>query len=55
MINWDEVRNAYAIVKEAKEQGVTTTVKIANGKVYSMGTTNPIIRLDIKEVGERNG
>ncbi len=50
MINWDEVKKAYVMVKEAKKQGVTTTIKITNGKVYSMGTTNPIIRIDIKEV-----
>jgi len=29
---------------------VTSTIKISNGKVYSMGTDNPVIRIDIKEV-----
>ena len=50
MPNWEEVKKAYEQVKQAKKQGLTTTIKISNGKVYSMGTNNPVIRIDIKEV-----
>ena len=50
MPNCEEVKKAYEQVKQAKKQGLTTTIKISNGKVYSMGTDNPVIRIDIKEV-----
>ena len=49
MPNWEEVKKAYEQVRQAKKQGLTTTIKISNGKVYSMGTDNPVIRIDIKE------
>ena len=39
MVNWEEVKN----------KGLTTTIKISNGKVYSMGAGNPVIRIDIRE------
>lgn len=49
MVNWDEIKKAYEQVKQTKEQGLTITIKTTNGKVYSMGTNNPTIRIDIKE------
>ena len=49
MINWEEVKKAYEQVKAAKKSGLTTTIKISCGKVYSMGANNPVIRIDIKE------
>lgn len=52
MVNWEEVKKAYEQVKQAKNQGFTTTIKFENGKVYSMGAHNPIIRIDIRESEE---
>lgn len=49
VVNWEEVKKAYEQVKEAKKDGVTSTVKRDNVKVYSMGKNNPIIRIDIRE------
>ncbi len=49
MIDWKKIESAYKLVKQAKEQGLPMTVKIPCGKVYSMGSNNPVIRIDIKE------
>jgi hypothetical protein len=54
MPNWEEVKKAYEQVKQAKKQGLTTTITISNGKVYTMGKDNPVIRIDIKEVKHNN-
>jgi hypothetical protein len=54
MVDWEEIKRAFGLVKQAKEQGLPLTVKISCGKVYSMGSNNPVIRIDIKESEENN-
>lgn len=49
MVNWDEIKKAYEAVKDAKEKGLTVKSTCENAIVYSMGTNNPVIRIDIKE------
>ena len=49
MVDWEEIKRAFGLVKQAKEHGFPMTVKISCGKVYSMGSNNPVIRIDIKE------
>lgn len=54
MVDWGEIKRAFGLVKQAKEHGLPMTVKISCGKVYSMGSNNPVIRIDIKESEENN-
>lgn len=52
MVDWEEIKRAFDLVKQAKEQGLPITIKTSKGKVYSMGINNPVIRIDIKESKE---
>ena len=45
VVNWKHIQEAYAVVKKGK----LPRVDGENFKVYSMGKTNPVVRIDIKE------
>ena len=45
MPDWEKIKGAYEVVKA----GVVARAEGPGYKVYSMGQTNPVIRIDVKE------
>jgi len=54
MVDWEEIKRAFGLVKQAKEHGLPMTVKYHVGRSIRWGRNNPVIRIDIKESEENN-